>query len=390
LRSAAPLFYASGAAFHAGPFAAPGAAPRAQPLRDVFRHFAPAGGIAMSTATHVRGPATLALALGGLLALGFEPAREGGQPAAAYRLSGPYTHDNLTIFLIHGADPIKGKKFLTLDEALEQKKVIVHETKSVNQLSVENLSATDEVFIQAGDIVKGGQQDRLLAFDMIVPPRSGKVPIHSFCVEAGRWTGRGQEAAGWFGSAKDQAAMKDLKLAARQAADQRRVWDNVARAQKKLSENAGGSVKAAGSETSLQLTLEHKKLLAAVDGYVKKLAASGDGQGDVIGFAFAVNGQVNSADVYANSALFRKLWPKLLKASAVEAVAELKKDKKFQPVTAEAVRAFLADAEKGKKTRKEITKGLHQVQQETDKNVLFETRDQSQPGAPVRRSYIAK
>ena len=38
-----------------------------------------------------------------------------------YRLSGPYTHRNLTIFLVHGKDLIKGKSFLTLQEALVQK-----------------------------------------------------------------------------------------------------------------------------------------------------------------------------------------------------------------------------------------------------------------------------
>ena len=39
--------------------------------------------------------------------------------------------------VLHGDDQVKGKHFLTLDEALEQKKVIVHETKSVNELARE-------------------------------------------------------------------------------------------------------------------------------------------------------------------------------------------------------------------------------------------------------------
>src|SRR5215472_5168028 len=98
--------------------------------------------IAMSTVHRL---AALGLAVGGLLALGFAPppkdappGQEAERPAGTYRLSGPYTHDNLTIFLIHGADQLKGKNILTLDEALEQKKVIVHETKQVNELAVEN------------------------------------------------------------------------------------------------------------------------------------------------------------------------------------------------------------------------------------------------------------
>src|SRR6266550_8981203 len=92
--------------------------------------------------------------------------------ASDYRLSGPYTHRNLSIFLIHSKrTTTKTRSFLTLQEALEQKKVIVYETQSVNELAIQNLSSED-VYVQAGDIVKGGQQDRMIGVDFIVPPKS--------------------------------------------------------------------------------------------------------------------------------------------------------------------------------------------------------------------------
>src|SRR5438270_3758961 len=102
----------------------------------------------MKTRTFVRGLGVGLLALG--LGLGLRaaeadkaapPKKDPAVTVGAYRLSGPYTQDNLTVFLIHGDDQLKGKTFLTLQEALEQKKVIVHETKNVNQLSIENVSA---------------------------------------------------------------------------------------------------------------------------------------------------------------------------------------------------------------------------------------------------------
>ena len=62
--------------------------------------------------------------------------------AGNYRLSGPYTHKNLTIFLIHGRSIVLSKNFLTLQEALEQRKVIVYETKTVSELAIENISNT--------------------------------------------------------------------------------------------------------------------------------------------------------------------------------------------------------------------------------------------------------
>jgi hypothetical protein len=130
-----------------------------------------------------------------------------------YHLSGPYTHDNLSIFLLHDADRLKGKTFLTLQEALEQGKVIVHETGNVNELVIENVSTDVEVFVQSGDIVKGGQQDRLIACDLMVPPRSGKMPVASFCVEAQRWTQRGKEAVRKFSCSTCQLPSRGLRLA---------------------------------------------------------------------------------------------------------------------------------------------------------------------------------
>ena len=74
------------------------------------------------------------------------------------RISGPFTHDNLSVFLIHSSrlDAAKGK-LLTLHEAMDAKKVVVYETGTVNELSIENQSSQD-VYIQSGDIVKGDRK----------------------------------------------------------------------------------------------------------------------------------------------------------------------------------------------------------------------------------------
>ena len=37
-----------------------------------------------------------------------------------YTLSGPYTYENLTIFLVHGPDQLTSKQFVPLQEALER------------------------------------------------------------------------------------------------------------------------------------------------------------------------------------------------------------------------------------------------------------------------------
>ncbi|MGH9835155.1 MAG: ARPP-1 family domain-containing protein, partial [Blastocatellia bacterium] len=155
---------------------------------------------------------------------------------ANYTFSGPYTHKNLTIFLLHGADQSKGRAPLTLQEAMKQKKVVVRETGEVNELTIQNRS-NEEVFVQAGDIVKGGQQDRVLALDLIVPPKSGRIPIEAFCVEHGRWSRRGNEAVAAFSASNNMLASKELKIAAKAKGSQDEVWANVSKAQAKLAEN---------------------------------------------------------------------------------------------------------------------------------------------------------
>jgi hypothetical protein len=309
--------------------------------------------------------------------------------APDYQISGPYTHENLTIFLLHGEDQLKGKKFLTLQEALEQKKAVVHETGTVNQLTVENFSPNEEIFVQAGDIVKGGQQDRLLSIDLIVPPKSGKVPIASFCVEHGRSTRRGSEPTAFFAGSSECFVGNDLKLACKFRNSQDEVWKEVAQAQTKLSRNAMTNVQSAQSATSLQLTLEHKKVQEAVDAYSKKMAKVPEEKKDALGYVVAINGKVICADVYASRDLFLKLWPKLLKSCAVEAFAEREKDKKFAPATEETVKKFLADSEKGKTTKQDVDKRIRLMTVENRNTVLFETLDKENPQAAVHRNYLA-
>ena len=315
-----------------------------------------------------------------------QPRPQSRPPVAADRVTGPYTYQNLAVFLIHGPDRMPGKNFLTLSEALKRKQVVVYETQSVNTLAIENIG-DQEVFVQSGDIVKGGQQDRMLGVDMIVPPRSGRIPIDAFCVEHGRWTRRGTETVSRFESSTERVATRDLKLAANTARSQAQVWSKVEEAQNKLSANVGTRVNSTASHSSFQLALENNKVQETAADYVKALVHIADEQRDVIGYAFAINGQVNSADVYASAALFRKLWPSLLKASAIEAIAELQRGRDVPPVRLDAVRAFITQAEQGPAQRRDITRRVQLVTRETDTHVLIETKDKE---VWLHKSYINK
>ena len=145
-----------------------------------------------------------------------------------------------------------------------------------------------------------------------------------------------------------------------------------------------------GKKSSLQLAVENRKVQETGANYTRALAHVINGKEDVIGYVFAINGTINSADVYASNALFKKLWPKLLKANAIEAIAELREDLKFEPATADHVMTFFAEAERNKASEKEVTERIDLLTREDDNNILFETRDRAHKGAWIHRNYIKK
>jgi hypothetical protein len=359
--------------------------------------------------------ALIALAAASLASLMYYPAR-----ADDYRITGPVVHENLAIYLVHGKSAA-GPVPLTLEEALAKGAVKVHETGHVNELQIENLGG-NEVFVQSGDIVKGGQQDRVLSVSLVLPSKSGRINIASFCVEQGRWTARGKEDAKTFATASTSIPSREAKIAMKApvptsveaaqvnplsslsnqvagsrrtllyavedtSARQQEVWRRVRSVQEKLSGSVGSPVYSMASQTSLQLALENEKLKDAQAAYLGALKSAGEKDDDVVGCVFAVNGKLNSAEVYPSNGLFRKMWPKLLQASVTEAIGH--KNAETDPAPAgEVALAFLTDAAKGKSTERSLPAQVQLEVRDADRAFYFETRRAS--GAFVHRSYLAK
>ncbi len=361
--------------------------------------------------------------------------------APAPRISGPFTHDNLAVYLVHGPSA-PGPVPLTLGEAMARGHAVVHETGNVNRLAIENTGG-EEVFVQAGDIVKGGQQDRVLTISLLVPPRSGRIDIDAFCVEQGRWSARGKEDVKRFASANMALPSREAKLAMMMPAKpsaaaapmavgamaagssagllpetsalqartrtiparplnggdtgdtstrQSRMWSSVASTQRKLSDNVGSPVAAAQSASSLQLSLENTQLTEARTAFMTSLESAGTREGDVVGYVFAVGGKLNSGDIYASNGLFAKMWKKQLEAAVTEAIAE----KSSGPVTAPSatapavgdVAAFIARAEGGKAA--ETLQPANLVVRETrDAGSALLTETRKSAGGVLHRSYLA-
>jgi hypothetical protein len=333
--------------------------------------------------------------------------------ADEYRVGAPIIHGNLAIYLVHGKSAA-GAVPLTLDEALARGAVKVHETGNVSELQIENLGG-EEVFIQAGDIVKGGQQDRVLSVSLVLPPKSGRLPIASLCVEQGRWSARGKEDAKTFATASASVPSREAKIAIRAPAvpaearpaggiapdarwlpsaargpesRQQQVWAKVRKVQDGLSSNLGAPVQAAASQSSLQLSLENEKLKDAQDAYLQVLLKEGDKTDDVVGYVFAINGKLNSGEVYPSNGLFRKMWPKLLKASVTEAIGQKNSAATDPTPSGDAALAFLNDAAKGMASETPLPASIRLETRQAENAFYFETRRKD--GAFVHRSYLAK
>ena len=292
-------------------------------------------------------PSRLALGVVGLALVGLWYFAGGTQPPAsqaadAQRVASPLAHENLSVYFVHGSDAVPDAKVLTLQEALDRDLAVVHETGNVNVLAVENRSSEYELFIQSGDIVKGGRQDRMVQTDMLISPNSGVVPLPAHCVEQGRWTNRGTEDARRFKSSAKCAVGNDLKVANFNG-QQGEVWKTVMDNQGKLTARLSAPVNAAESPTSLQLALESRELEEKIAAYEAALKAAGENRADIIGVVFVINGQVTCAEVYGSNALFRKAWPKLLNAAAVEAFGERAAKSATAP-SAREIERFLARA----------------------------------------------
>jgi hypothetical protein len=319
------------------------------------------------------------------------------------RITGPVVHANLALYFIHGTSA-PGKVPLTLEEALAKGVVKVIETGDVNTLAIENLG-DDEVFVQSGDLVKGGKQDRALTVSMLLPPKSGRIPIAAFCVEEGRWSARGGEDVRTFASSSTSVYSRAAKMAMKApepvpspnspvgrvgndtGARQTEVWRSVRAAQDTLSRNVGAPVAAPQSRTSLQLAYENEKLQTARAAYLKALQPAGEKDSDIVGYVFAINGKINSADVYPSNGLFRKMWAKSIAANATEAIGEKSADAPTSPTLA-VVQAFLDAAERGKASEKKLpVNGLLETRV-ANEALYFETRRLT--GGWVHKNYLVK
>jgi hypothetical protein len=230
----------------------------------------------------------------------------------------------------NGAD---GVRYRTLDEALEAETLEISETSeggSVPLLKVLN-RGDEPVFLMAGEQLVGAKQNRILNVSILAAAQE-ELTIPVSCVEAGRW----HYSSPKFASPGTMSHGKLRKLLSGHVHDssargagpvsrQGEVWGEVDR---KMACLGSASPSAALQQTYVDFR-------ARLDALVAGLRVPPE----CAGVAFAVAGRITGMDLFDKPATLVKLWPKLARAYALDALEE--KDDAAPSMTSDGVQHWL-------------------------------------------------
>jgi hypothetical protein len=289
-------------------------------------------------------------------------------------IGAPRTFENLTVFPITAHAQVDVGPITTLDAALQKHDAEVREVGSehgpaagadsaprwrgeqaargggarVNTLVIENKGSVP-VYVLAGTVVKGGNQDRQIGQDFIIASKQ-VADVDAFCVEHGRWTGErdGRVTEGKFDTVS-QLVTSGVRAAGQYQQNQGEVWAKVA--------DVNAANKKSAASGTLLATLDdgevakHRAALASqVIAYLKEVRPAND----VVGIAYAVDGRVRGARWFINHSIFDLYRTTLVNTAAVDAITaagsrDPQKAREPVPVlTPGAVTAFIDEIEAAK------------------------------------------
>ena len=233
--------------------------------------------------------------------------------------------EHLRLYPVFAANASSASHFshlTTLSEAMETPGFRVLERKQFGRgdetwyhgLTVQN-KTQDTVLLMSGDVVTGGNQDRVMAYHDIVLPGTVK-NVAVFCVEAGRSHYYDQSASpaeksvgafkGYYNVASPQ-----VRHAVQTTGDQSQVWAAVA----KVTE-ANGATSSTKAYAALETANAQK---ATRDAYLRFFDGKFIQDSKIVGVVAVCGNQVLGVDIFGNASLFQRQFPALLHGYVAEA-----------------------------------------------------------------------
>jgi hypothetical protein len=232
-----------------------------------------------------------------------------------------------------------GPDYLTLDEALVAGQLEVTEVGEAGAVPTLKVRSKGDrlTFLMAGEQLAGGKQNRVLNASLLVPA-GVELPIPVSCVERGRWSYRSAS----FGSSGSSSHSKLRKMMHGHATKSYRAWGSPQSEQGEVWREVDRVMgECASSSPTSQLEQCYADTASVLTSTIDQLTAPEGASGVV----FAYGGKIVGFDLFDRPETLRKLWSKLVRAYALDAWTERDQT---QPVTAEAVRSWLAAAPSAK------------------------------------------
>lgn len=179
--------------------------------------------------------------------------------------------------------------------------------EDVNTLTIENFS-DQPIFLMSGEVITGGMQDRVIARDMVVPPRSGTVDVPVFCVEKGRWTGNTKSDK--FKNYHE--ASMHLRKVIDQEQNQRAVWDEISKENRRDRIRSNTEAYTAHANSPDYIRRENE--------YLEFFNAKFMNKDSIIGIVGVTGGVVMGCDMFVSPDLFYREYNNLIYAYIDEAL----------------------------------------------------------------------
>ncbi len=248
----------------------------------------------------------------------------------ALEVGEPIYYENLTIIPVYSTCIQDHRHYSTLDEALDCGWLEISEVDggSVPKVKVTNRSG-NYIFIMGGEILTGCRQDRIVGRGVLLRPRARNVIIPVYCVEQGRWTYESET----FHSKRNLGTCR-LRAEGQKAAPsaQMDIWDRVSTINESMGLSSGTSRFQEAYESD-----ETRRRISRVEKHMERIPNL---YPDAIGAVIGVGGRISSVDIFANPDLFKRLWPKLVRSSALAAFCDSGRGSITQPDAIRFLREF--------------------------------------------------
>jgi hypothetical protein len=231
------------------------------------------------------------------------------------RVGAPISSASLTVFPLF-LDAASAPPYRLADEALADGTAVVEEVSeggSVPNLAVDNKGERLVLFVE-GQELRGAKQNRVLNASVLIAAHT-KTVIPVSCVEQGRWRYVSKQfaASDYYASSKMRSVLKksvteSTVTGSGHRSDQGAVWGEVSRQMR--------SVGSTSDTMALADTMTHHKPV------IDRTAAEVAYAEGAAGLAIAVGGKVVSVDLFDAPETCRKVWPRVIRGVAVDAMEE--------------------------------------------------------------------